>query len=427
MDAVKTFGEQIFASLKIRNYRLYFLGIGFSHIGNWMQTVALGWLVLELSGSGTLLGGLLALRFAPLLFGGIWGGMIVDRFDKRQLLYATQSIAGLVALFLGMLIISGGIELWMVYGAALLFGCADVVDRPARQTFLHEMVGPENLQNAVALNSTEANLARTLGPLFAGVLIASVGIAVCFFANALSFLAFIVFLFMMRSDELHHEPHDRDKVEHVLDGLRYVASKPMIRTILIAMAVIGTLSYEFQTSLPLLARTTFLGGAPDYAALLSAMGAGSVVGGILSAGRKRIGVHEFVLWAFLFGVSMCLTAAMPSLGFAIVAMVFVGIFSIAMSSTGNTIVQLESAPHTRGRVMALWTMALFGSTLIGAPLIGFIGEHASPRLALAIGGVAALAAAFYAHRQLLLGYRFFAIPGFISIRRGEASIDDTKV
>ena len=428
MDAIRAFGEQTFASLKIRNYRLYFIGIGFSHVGTWMQTVALGWLVLELTGSGAHLGTVLAFRFAPLLFGGIWGGSIVDRFDKRLLLVVSQSVAAVLALSLGALVFFGAIEMWMVYLAATLLGLVDVVDRPARQTFIHEMVGPDNLRNAVALNSTEANLARTLGPLFAGVLIGSAGIAFCFLANAISFTILIIFLTLLRADELHRELREERKVDHVFAGLRYAASVPLIWTVLLSMAVIGTLSYEFQTSLPLLARTTFLGGAADYAALLSAMGAGSVAGGLFSASRKSVGAHEFVLWAFLFGVSICATALMPSLGYAVVGMVFVGFFSICLSSTGNTMIQLESAAHMRGRVMSLWTTALFGSTVIGAPIVGFIGESLSPRAALALGGVAAIVAATFAAHRLLKTYEFFSVPSFIFIRREEETAEEgTKV
>lgn len=427
MEIIREFGEATFSSLKIRNYRLYFIGIGFSHVGNWMQTVALGWLVLELTGSGVALGSLLALRFAPMLLGGVFAGNLVDRLDKRSILYATQAASAFLAAAMSVLVFTGVVEMWMVYAVALGFGLVDVIDRPARQTFVHEMVGAEHLRNAVALNSTEANLARTLGPLFAGILIASAGIAFCFFTNMLSYLVFVIFLALMRGGEFHREVHEGQKVDHVLAGLRYVASMPLLRTILISMAVIGTLSYEFQTSLPLFARTTFLGGAADYAALLSAMGAGSVAGGLFSASRKSIGAHEFVAWAFLFGISICMTSLMPSLGLAIVSMVFVGFFSITMSSMANTIVQLESAAHMRGRVMSLWSMALFGSTLIGAPIIGFVGERISPRLALALGGVAAILAAVFAARRLLKVHELLSIPAFISIRREESTIEDTKV
>src|SRR3989344_919371 len=282
MEAIKALRENTFSPLQIRKYKLYLIGIGVSHIGTWMQTVALGWLVLELTGSGTQLGSVLAFRFAPMLFISIFAGSVVDSFDKRRLLCIAQIAAALLAFSMSALIFTGSIEMWIVYLAASLFGIVDVVDRPARQSYVHEMVGPENLKNAVALGSAQANLARALGPLFAGILIATVGTAFCFFANALSFLVFFAALMLLQKRELHYELREKRKVDHVLSGISYVASVPLIRTILISMAIIGTLSYEFQTSLPLFAHTTFLGDAADYAALLSAMGAGSVAGGVFS-------------------------------------------------------------------------------------------------------------------------------------------------
>ena len=215
---------------------------------------------------------------------------------------------------------------------------------------------------------------------------------------------------------------------HIFAGLKYAASVPLIRMILLSMAVIGTFSYEFQTSLPLLARTTFLGDAADYAALLSAMGAGSVAGGLFSASRKVVGAHEFVLWAFLFGVSICITAAMPSLGLAVVAMGFVGFFSICLSSIGNTMIQLESASRMRGRVMSLWTMAVFGSTFVGAPLIGAIVDRAGGRWGLAVGGLAAIMAALYAAVRMLSHDRWLIIPSFVRVRaEQEKEIEAPKI
>ena len=426
MSALAAFGKATFASLKIRNYRLYFIGIGFSHIGSWMQTVALGWLVLDITGSGVQLGMVLAIRFAPLLFGAILAGNIVDSLDKRKLLFGTQIASAILASLLGILVYTGIIEMWMVFFAALLSGCTDALDRPARQTFVHEMVGPEHLRNAVALNSTEANLARAIGPLCAGILIASVGMATCFVANALSYVLFIVFLALIRKEELHREERVHE-IGHTFAGLSYAFSQPLIRTILISMTVIGTLSYEFSTSLPLFTQVNFAGDAAEYAAFLSVMGIGSVVGGLFVASRTVITPREFVVWAFLFGLSMCVVAIMPTLLFAILAMSFVGFFSICLTSTASTMLQLESAPHMRGRVMSLWSMAIFGSTLIGAPVIGFIGEHVSPRWAIAIGGIASLVTALFASRALLLRYTFFKIPNFISIRREEVELEGTKI
>ncbi|MBI4094031.1 MFS transporter [Candidatus Kaiserbacteria bacterium] len=428
MSTIRALGEQTFASLYLRNYRLYFIGQGLSDIGTWMQVVGIGWLVLELTGSGVALGTLLAFRFAPMLALGLLAGGIVDTFDKRTLLFATQSIALVLSALLGALVLTGVIEMWMVFLIALLLGIADSVDRPTRQTFIHEIVGPENLRNAVSLGSARANLARAIGPLFAGALIAGVGIAACFFGNAISYLAAIICLARIRPEEIHREEREERKAEGVFAGLRYAANTPLILTVLLAMALIGTFTYEFQTTLPLFARVTFLGDAADYAALLSAMGVGSVAGGLFSASRKEVGTHELVVFAFLFGVSIVAVALMPSLGYAIIGMVFAGFFSVTMSSIGNTIIQLESASHMRGRVMALWSMANFGSTLVGAPIVGAVGDHISPRVALLLGGVAAIIAAAFAAHRLLKTNEFFSIPSFIFIRREEQTAEEgTKV
>lgn len=426
MQSIRVLAGDTFASLAVRNYRLYYIGQGLSHCGNWMQTVAAGWLVLTLTGSGIQLGAVMALRYLPMLLGGFFAGEIVDRFDKRTLLFRTQSVAAALALFLSAVVFFDVVQLWMLYIVALLSGITDAIDNPTRQTFVHEMVGPENLRNAVTLNSTMANLARALGPMFAGTLIATVGIAFCFFANALSFLAVIAALRLIRSGELHSQELRPQAGRDYFAGMRYAASKPVIKSVLLAMAVIGTLSYEFQVSLPLLARSVFAGGAADYAALLSAMGVGSVVGGLYAASRKRIAFPEFVMWALLFGLSICITAFLPSLSLATVGMVAVGFFSINLTSTGNTMIQLESDAHMRGRVMALWSSAIFGSTLVGAPVIGAVGEYAGARWALAIGGVAALAAGLAAGRRLLKLDRLLIIPAFIQLRRQEQQLGETK-
>ncbi len=415
MEIIKELGSKMFSSLSIRNYRLYFIGQAFSHVGNWMQTVALGWLVLEVTGSGTALGTMLALRFAPLLFGAPFAGNLIDSMDKRTLLYTTQWMAALLALGVSALVFADVVQVWMLYAAAIAFGVVDAVDRPLRQTFVHEMVGPVQLRNAVTLSSTEANVARALGPLFAGVLIATVGIAFCFFANTLSFLVVIFFLTRVRPEEFHKEAaHTSKGPSDILSGLRYAASVPAIRLILIMMAVIGTFSYEFQVSLPIFARQTFAGSAADYAALLAAMGVGSVMGGLFMATRQKVTASEFVVSALLFGLSMCVTATMPTLSYAVIGMVLVGFFSINLSSVGNTIVQLESASYIRGRVMALWTMALFGSTLVGAPLIGLISEYGGARWSIALGGFAAVCAAGFGALPLMRKDKLQSVPADVA-------------
>ncbi|MSU73798.1 MFS transporter [Candidatus Kaiserbacteria bacterium] len=427
MEALKELSAQTFSSFKVRNYRLYFIGQGFSQIGNWMQIVALGWLVLQLTGSGAVLGIVGAFRFAPMLLGGPFAGIIVDRFDKRRILYVTQSLFALTALILSVLVYTDAIKIWMLFVSALISGFIDVIDNPARQTFVHEMVGRDNLRNAVTLNSTEANLARALGPVIAGSLIITVGIPLCLFSNALSFSAVLLVLSLIRASEFHKEKVTPRARGHVLESLSYAASVPVIRTVLLAMAVIGTLSYEFQVSLPLLAQTTFAGSAADYAALLSAMGAGSVAGGLFAASRQKIAPHEFVGSAFFFGLSICVTAIMPSLSLAIVGMIFVGFFSINLTSLGNTMIQLEAAPDMRGRVMSLWSMAIFGSTVVGGPLIGLTGQYIGPRWGLALGGIAAIAAAAYAARTLWQKDWLRTVSGRVGLETQESEAENLKL
>ena len=427
MEALKEFSAQTFSSLKVRNYRLYFIGQGFSHAGNWMQVVGLGWLVLQLTGSGTMLGIVGAFRFAPMLLGGPFAGIIVDRFDKRRILYVTQSSFAIVSLTLAFLVYTDLIQVWMLFVSAVLFGLIDVIDSPTRQTFVHEMVGRDNLRNAVTLNSTEANLARAIGPMIAGTLIATVGIAFCFLANSVSFIALITMLLFVDEKGMHKEERTEKARGHLLESISYAASVPVIKTVLISMAVIGTLAYEFQVSLPLLAQGTFGGAAADYAALLSAMGAGSVAGGLFAASRRKIAPHEFVASAFFFGLSIAVTAIMPTLSLAIVGMVFVGFFSINLTSLGNTMIQLAAAPHIRGRVMSLWSMAIFGSTLIGGPVVGLIGQYIGPRWGLAIGGVAAMSAAAYAARTLLQTDWLRTVSESVGLVTQEAEAENLKL
>src|SRR3989344_886216 len=307
MEALRNFGQTTFSSLKIRNYRLYFIGQAFSHAGSWMQTVGLSWLVLELTGSGAALGTVLAFRFAPMLFGGLFSGIIVDRFDKRSILYVTQSLFAFLAFLLSVLVFTDSMQAWMLFVFAVAFGLVDVVDNPTRQTFVHEMVGRENLRNAVTLNSTEGNLARAVGPMIAGSLIATVGSAFCFVANAASFCALIFMLTQMRGSEMHRE-RSESKAGHILESIAYAASVPIIRTVLIVMAVIGTLAYEFQVSLPLFAESPPPGPPAACAALLPAGGAGSVAGGLFAGSRKKVAAHEFVIAAFLFGLAITITS-----------------------------------------------------------------------------------------------------------------------
>ncbi|OGG74595.1 hypothetical protein A3A37_00840, partial [Candidatus Kaiserbacteria bacterium RIFCSPLOWO2_01_FULL_52_36] len=377
---------------------------------------ALGWLVLQLSGSGSQLGIVLALQFLPQLLFGPWGGVIVDRFNKRSLIAWTQGILGVFAIGISILIFTDTIQMWMVYIIALAHGAIRVFDDPARQTFVSEMVDEAHLKNAVSLNATENNLARVAGPSIAGVLIASIGIAFCFLINGISYIAVVAMLFMMRKEELRTELPVEKKSGQLTEGFRYVMATPVIRNTLLMMAFIGTFAYEFQVSLPILAKSTFNGDAASYAALMTAMGVGAGLGGLYAAGRHKIAPHHLVIFAMLFGISIVATAFMPTLQLAIFGMFFVGAFSVNLLSLGQTMVQLESVYEMRGRVMGLWSAAMVGSTSIGGPIIGFIGEHAGGRWGLALGGLVTILTAGYAAFTLLKDDILQIIPESVQLR-----------
>jgi len=385
----------IFSSLRIRNYRMYFIGQAISLCGTWMQTIGQDWLVLQLTKSGTQLGIVSAFQFLPVLFLAPYGGVIADRFSKRKILLFTQTIAAILALILGLLVVIGGIKIWMIYILAMCLGLVNAVDNPTRQTFVSEMVDKKHLPNAVALNSTEVNLARAIGPVIAGVIIALVGIGLCFLINAASYIAVIIMLAMMRHDELFIAEKIQKAKGQIREGVKYIMSTPLLFHTLMMMVIIGTLSYEFSVSLPLLAQFTFHGNAESYSFLVAAMGIGSIIGGYFAIRRKKVAPHLLIFSALGFGISLSIAAWMPTLPLAVIMLFFAGISSLNFISLGNTILQLYSKPEMRGRVMAFWTMAFSGSTPIGGPIIGWVGQEFGARWGLAVGGFAAIVAAFY--------------------------------
>jgi MFS family permease len=386
--------KETFSSLKIRNYRLYMTGQAISNIGTWMQNISLSWLVLKMTGSGTALGVVVALQFLPLLILGPWGGVITDRFPKRKMLYLTQSLFGFFALVLAILIFTNTATLPLVYGLALLVGLVNIVDNPTRQTFIPEMVGEEYLMNAISINSIQINITRVIGPTIAAIIIASLGLGACFFFNALSFAAVLFALALMRKKELRTVPPIKKVDGQLAEGWRYIKSNPIILQTLIMVAIIGTFAYEFSVSLPLLAQFTLHGDATTFATLSAALGLGSIFGGIVTANRKNTSLSILIESAVFFGLSMLVFAFMPTLSLAILVMVIVGFFSINFLSLATVILQVESSPEMRGRVMSFWGMAYLGSTPLGGPIIGWIGQHLGPRIALTTGALACLIAAW---------------------------------
>jgi MFS family permease len=380
-----------FRSMSVRNYRLYFAGQLISTTGTWMQSIAQAWLVLQITGSGVALGVTVALQFTPVLLAGAWGGVVADRVDKRRLLVATQAAAGALALVLGAVTALGVVQLWMIYALALGLGAVNALDNPARRAFVAEMVGTEHVSNAVSLSSAMFMAARVIGPAIAGLVIAGLGVSWCFFANGVSYAAAVLAFVMMRENEFFAvEPVPKRKGQ-LREGLRYAWSTPALRLPLVLTAVIGTLAFNFQVVLPLLAKQTFAGSAATLGVLYACMSVGSVIGALVSAHEPRAS-RRFVLGAALaYGAALVAAAFAPTLPIEMLVLVPVGAAGIAFTAMANGVLQTECAPEMRGRVAALFTVAFLGSTPIGGPIIGWVSQQLGPRAGLLVGGVATLA------------------------------------
>ena len=381
------FWRKAFSSLAIGNYRLYFIGQVVSLSGTWMQTVAQSILVLDLTHSGTLLGLTIGARFAPLLLFGPIGGVIADRANKRNILYVTQALSGLLALAFGVLTSAGLIRIWIVFVLAVALGMVNVFDTPARQAFIPELVPSSQVRNAVTLNSISANMARILGAAIGGGITAVLGLAFCFALNAASFLAVIVTIALMTDSAIAATPSRPREKGELRAGLTYVRTRPQILLPLIMVAVVGTLAWEFQVSIPLIANGTFDRGAGTYGAMTATMGAGAVVGGLVSASRTSGRGVSLAFAAIGWGIAITAAALAPTLATEYAALVFVGYGAITFNALAKTTLQLASAPEMRGRVMALWGLAWQGSTPIGGPIVGVVAADLGPRFGLLIGGV----------------------------------------
>ncbi len=394
MTRVRRIGRATFSSLHNRNYRLYFIGQIISVSGTWMQRLAQAWLILGLThGNGVAIGVESGLQFLPMLLFGGWGGVIADRFDKRRLLYVTQVFAGLLALGLGIFVAAGAATVLIVYVFSLLLGFANAFDMPARQTFVLEMVGREDLPNAVGLNSVVMNSSRVVGPAVGGIVIGVVGLAPCFFLNAASYLAVIAALWMMNKDALQRVPVVPRAKGQLRDGFRYVWSDPVVRTPLLMMAFVGTLAFNFQVVIPLISTRVFQQGAGGFGGLTAVMGAGAVLGGLGAASRRGVSYGRLLGLTFAMGASICGAALAPTLATEVVALFLMGAATFAFIATANTTLQLTSRPDMRGRVMALYGIAFLGSTPVGSPIIGWVCAAFGPRAGFLVGGVAALVAA----------------------------------
>ncbi|WP_197352011.1 MFS transporter [Streptomyces bathyalis] len=377
----------MFSSLRIRNYRLFAAGQAVSNTGTWMQRIAQDWLVLSLTGSATAVGITTALQFLPMLLFGLYGGVIADRCDKRRLLLITQSVMGLTGLVLAALTLSGQVHVWHVYALAFVLGLATVLDNPTRQTFVSEMVGPEQIGNAVSLNSANFQSARLVGPAIAGVMISAVGSGWAFLFNGLSFIAPLTGLLLMRTSELHSIERVPRSKGQLREGLTYVRSHPELIWPIVLVGFVGTFGFNFPIWLTAFTDRVFQEGAGTYGLLNTLMAVGSVAGALLSARRRATRMRLMAGAALVFGLLETAAALSPSFWLFAALMAPIGIMSLTFNVTANSSVQLASDPAMRGRVMSLYMMVFMGGTPIGGPLMGWVTDTFGPRIGFLSGGV----------------------------------------
>ncbi len=389
--------HRTFSSLRTRNFRLFFLGQVISVTGTWVNATASAWLVLRLSNSGVALGINTALTFLPILIVGAFGGMLADRLDKRKILIGTQIAYSVVAFCLFALVATDVVQLWMVFTLSLVGGLVTALDNPTRQSFYMEMVEASDVTNAVSLNGAVFMTARIVGASLAGILIASVGIAVCFLLDGVSYLAVIGALVAIRSAELHHRDLDDERSVSVRDGFRYVWSTPELRRPLILMAIVFTFAFNWSVLVPLLAKQTFGATAEAFGVLSALGGLGSAIAAFVMANRNSSrttapSLRSLAVVAVASGATLLLTAASPTLRFADLSMVPLGMTVMVFIIMANTTLQLSSKPEFRGRVMAIYGMVFLGSTPFGAIAIGWLAERFGPRAGFVAGGLAAIGA-----------------------------------
>ncbi|HEX6238021.1 MAG TPA: MFS transporter [Acidimicrobiales bacterium] len=399
MTRLRLAASDTFSSLRTRNFRLFFAGQLVSQTGTWMQSVALVWVVLDLTGDGVALGLVVAAQFLPVLVLGAWGGVVADRVDRHFMMIGTQLAFTALAVAFSMLTLTGTATVGAIYALSLLFGIINALDNPSRRALVTELVALRDVPNAVGLNSAVMTGSRVVGPAVAGALIAGPGAGWTFVANAVSYLFVIGALLRMDRSQLRPSPRVARAKGQLREGLRYAWRTPEMRLPIVLVAVIGTLTFEYQVSLPLLAERTFEGTATTFTLLFSTMSAGSVAGALAVARRSRIDL-AFLLRAggWLAAASVALALA-PTLAVAVAASVAVGFSSIALISGSNAVVQLEADPAMRGRVLALLSVVFLGSTPIGGPIVGWVSELAGPRAGVLVGAVAAAGAVAWTVRQ----------------------------
>jgi MFS family permease len=397
----------LFRSLRVRNYRLFAAGQVVSNTGTWMQRIAQDWLVLTITHSGTALGIVTALQFLPILLFSVWGGVLADRFPKRTMLMLTQSMMGVLAAILGVLTVTGHITEWQIYAFALLLGTVTAADTPARQSFVVEMVGPEDLQNAVSLNAANFNLGRVVGPAVAGLMIGLfaseiTGSGWVFLINAVSYAAVVTGLAMIRKRDLHSERRARRGRGGQREAFRYVRTRPDLLAVMIAVAVFGTFGLNFPVLLPLFTTQVFHSGASAYGVISAIMAVGSLLGALLAARRRVARVRVVLFGAFLFGLGEAAAAVMPDILTYSALLAVTGVCGLTTATTANAVMQTTVAPELRGRVTGVYVLVFMGGTPLGSPIVGWlagqIGVRWTQSLCGALTTAAALGAAYWLAR-----------------------------
>jgi MFS family permease len=382
-----------FISLKVPNFRIFAIGHFVAVVALWMQRIAQDWLVLELSGSVTAVGITVALQFMPSLLLGPWGGMVADRFAKRRILMLCQSLAAILAATLAVLSLTGAIQVWHVYSVALMLGLVTVLDQPARQVFVNELVGPKYLRNAISVNSTTFQLGGLIGPALAGVLLTAVGAGWAFAANAVACCSTVTMLLLLRKDQLFLSPPAPKKKGMLREGLRYALSKPTIYWPWLMAGFIAVFAMSLPVMLAAFADHVFDVGAGGYGLLNALVALGALAGAVASTRRRRLRLRSVVFCAGMYGLMLCLAALAPSMLWFGAVMVLSGFWCLMFLTGSNQLVQISSNVAIRGRVMSLYIMVLIGGQAIGGPLLGWIAEHVDPHVALLVaGGVPVLAA-----------------------------------
>lgn len=386
LDRLGALRQRTFSSLDERNYRTFFIGNTASVIGTWMQRIGQDWLVLELTNSALALGGAMLCQFLPVLVGGLWGGVVVDRVNSRRLLIVTQAVQAVLAGTLAVFALTGSATLFIVYVLAAALGIVTVFDNPGRQSFVAELVGRDDIVNAQAMTSLINNVGRLVGPALAGLLIAAAGVGVTFVINTISFVAVLASLFLLDVTTLRTIPSTPRAPRQAREGLQYVWGRPELRATIVLAAVVSVFAQNFRVVFPVLATDTFDGDATVYGWMTASLGVGAVLGALISAGA-RTATSWRLLWTCLaFATANLAVAVAPGLGVALVAIAGLGVANILFNTLARTILQINTASHMRGRVMSIHVMVFLGGIPIGGPLIGWLCELWGPRSGMVIAG-----------------------------------------